>query len=132
MTQKNQYGLSRDIPADVKRAVRQACGYGCVICGSAIIEYEHVEPTFENAREHDPDGITLLCPQCHGKVTRKFLSKQTVQNAMLHPKCKEQGYANEFFDIGRTHPRLVFAGTTIEKTPVPIQVRDIPLFQVQK
>jgi hypothetical protein len=132
MTQKNQYGLSRDIPADVKRAVRQACGYGCVICGSAIIEYEHVEPTFSEAREHDARAITLLCPQCHAKVTRGFLSKQAVQGAMREPRCMDQGFANEFFDIGRTHPRLVFAGMTIEETQIPIQVSGEALFQVQQ
>lgn len=105
---KNKYGLSRDIPADVKRAVRQACGYGCIICGAAIVEYEHVDPPFPEAREHDPRAIALLCPQCHAKVTRGFLAKQTVKEALLDPVCKKKGYASEFFDIGRTHPKLVF------------------------
>lgn len=132
MPQRNPHGLSRDIPADVKRAVRHACGYGCVICGCAIVEYEHVDPPFNEAREHDPRSITLLCPQCHAKVTRGFVSKQTVQEAMLNPRCRNQGYANEFFDIGRTHPTLVFAGMTIAETAIPIQVRGIALFQVQE
>lgn len=33
MTENNKYGLTRDIPEDVKRKVRKRCGFGCVICG---------------------------------------------------------------------------------------------------
>ena len=75
MGKKNKYDLNRDIPNLVKRQVRQSCGFGCVICGASIIDYEHVDPIFAEAKEHDPEKITLLCPQHHAKVTRGFLSK---------------------------------------------------------
>jgi len=127
---KNKYGLSRDIPADIKRAVRQACGFGCVICGTAIVEYEHIDPPFSEARVHDPYHIALLCPQCHAKVTRGFLSKQTVKKARSNPLCKQKGYSSEFFDIGQTHPKLVFAGSTIVNTLIPVMVQQIALVQV--
>lgn len=52
----NQFGLSRDIPEAVKRQVRQRDGFGCIICGSAIIEYEHFEPEFHAAKFHSVDG----------------------------------------------------------------------------
>ncbi|WP_140145769.1 HNH endonuclease, partial [Vibrio parahaemolyticus] len=81
MSDKNKHGLSRYIPEDVKRKVRQKCGYGCVVCGTAIVEYEHVDPEFSEAKEHDPDKIVLLCSQCHAKVTRKFLSKESIKLA---------------------------------------------------
>src|SRR5664280_824966 len=105
----NQHGLRRTIPPDIKRLVRVNAGFGCVICGSSIVDYEHVDPTFANAREHNPDCITLLCIQHHGKVTRGFLSKESVKVAMRDPCCKRQGYSNEFFDIGRTFPRVTVA-----------------------
>jgi hypothetical protein len=129
---QNQYGLSRDIPAAIKRQVRKACGFGCVVCGGSIIDYEHVDPPYVEAREHDPEKITLLCPQCHAKVTRGFLSKQTVKEAMRDPLCKKRGYASEFLDIGRVHPKVVFAGVTLTNCQVPIEVRGIPLFAVKE
>lgn len=49
----NKHGLSRTIPEPVKREVRQACGFGCVFCGHALVEYEHVDPLFADARLHD-------------------------------------------------------------------------------
>jgi hypothetical protein len=127
----NKYGLSRDIPAEVKRAVRQRCGFGCVICGSGIIQYEHVDPEFPDATEHNPDHITLLCPQCHAKVTTGFWSKQKVKDAMGEPKCKIQGYSREVFDIGKGHPMLQFGGVVLKNCLIPIQVRERELFKIE-
>ncbi len=53
---KNKYGLSRDIPPSVKLQVRRACSFGCVICGASIT-YEHIDPPFTEAHEHDPEKI---------------------------------------------------------------------------
>lgn len=128
---KNRHGLSRDIPEPVKRSVRQACGFGCVICGSSIVEYEHVEPEFPDAQAHDPAGIALICPQCHSKVTTGLWSKAKVKTAMLAPRCKQTGFANEAFDIGVGHPSIAFGGLTLKNCEIPVQVRDLPLFQIK-
>lgn len=34
---------SRNIPLPIQREVRQRCGFGCVICGMPLYEYEHME-----------------------------------------------------------------------------------------
>lgn len=128
----NKYGLSRDIPEPVKRIVRQNCGFGCVICGSSIIEYEHVEPDFSESRVHDPNHITLLCPQCHSKVTTGFWSKEKVKEAMLNPRSKQLGYSNEIFDFGVTHPAIIFGGATLTCCQIPIEVRGQPLFKIEE
>lgn len=70
MAATNRYGLSRAIPADVKRLVRQQCGFGCVSCGCLIYDYEHFAPPWSDAQHHDPDGIALLCPTCHSRKER--------------------------------------------------------------
>jgi hypothetical protein len=51
---KNRFGLTRDVPADIARIIRKECGFGCLICGDGFYDYEHIDPTFNNAREHDP------------------------------------------------------------------------------
>jgi hypothetical protein len=129
---RNKYGLSRYIPPNVKREVRKRCGFGCVVCGVSIIEYEHIDPPFAEAKEHDPDKIALLCPQHHSKVTRQFLSKQTVKKALEDPFCKKSGYANEMFDIGQTHPKIIFAGQTLTNCQIPIEVKGMPLFEIKE
>jgi hypothetical protein len=91
-----------------------------------------VDPEFSEAKEHDPHAITLLCPQHHAQCTRGFLSKDSVKKAMLDPACKTRGYANEFLNIGRTNPKLVFAGQTFINTRVPIEVKGVPLIKTEK
>ena len=127
----NKHGLSRDIPDPIKRIVRQSCGFGCVICGSGIIEYEHFAPEFSDATAHDPTGIALLCPQCHSKVTTKFWSKSKVKEAAAAPACLKSGFTREVFDIGDGHPSLKFGGLTLLNCPTPITVGGKPLFSIQ-
>ena len=111
MSDMNKYGLSRNIPIPIKRSIRQDCGFGCVLCGNAIFQYEHIDPEFADAIEHDPEKIALLCGSCHDKVTRGIWSKQKVKEARTNPICKQQGFSSfslavsnaEFFiEIGQT------------------------------
>ena len=92
---KNKHGLSRYIPAKVRETIRKDAGFGCVFCGCVLVEYEHIEPEFHNALEHDPERMTILCPLCHDKVTKKILSKNQVWSAKENPKGLEQGYVND-------------------------------------
>ncbi|MFK4784553.1 hypothetical protein [Fusobacterium sp. MFO224] len=98
----NKYGLSRNIPEKIKKVVRQKSGFGCVICGAVPYEYEHVNPEFKNAKEHDSSCITLLCPNCHSKVTKKIISKEKVKKHMESPynlKYKEEFIKGYEFEI---------------------------------
>ena len=56
---KNRFGLSRYIPEDIKRLVRQNSKFGCVVpgCRISFYEYEHILPEFKDARAHDPEKI---------------------------------------------------------------------------
>lgn len=121
MGNKNKHGLSRDIPAAVKREVRQRCGFGCAICGLAIIQYEHIDPEFSEAQEHDPNKITALCGACHDKVTRGVWSKEKVIRHNEKPKCVEDGFASDFFDTGQELPIVVFGDTEWKDTPTIIE-----------
>jgi len=129
---KNKYGLSRNIPTDIEREIRKVCGFGCVLCGASIIEYEHVDPPFAEAQEHDPRKITLLCPRHHSLSTRGFLSKETIKKGMEEPFCKKIGYACEELDVGKAHPTIVFGGVTLRNCQIPITVMDVRLFEVKE
>ena len=128
---RNQFGLSRSIPEDIKRQVRQRCGYGCVLCGGAIVEYEHVRPEFAKARVHNPQGIALLCPTCHAKKTRNFLSTKRVLEAMERPAAKERGFAFSDLEDHKTHPYIILGGMILRNCPTPVEVRGIPLIRIE-
>ncbi|MHA7883495.1 HNH endonuclease [Nitratireductor rhodophyticola] len=119
---KNRYGLGRDIPADVARAVRQRDGFGCVVCGNAIIDYEHFAPEFKDAKEHNTDGIVLLCVMCHGLKTRGRLSSQSISDAMKSPKALQRGFSFGPFDVGSKHPELILGNVVARNVPVLLQI----------
>jgi hypothetical protein len=79
-------------------AVRQECGFGCVVCGEAICQYEHVDPEFCDATEHLVPNIALLCGTCHEKVTTGFLTKHRVKKARVTPLARQQGFARTYLE----------------------------------
>lgn len=110
-TEPNKHGLSRYIPADVRREVRQRCGFGCVRCGNPIIQYEHFDPPYNEAKEHNSEGITLLCGSCHDKKTRGLISVESIRSFNSQPKSLEVGFNREVFDITSSNQVIKFSGT---------------------
>ena len=88
---KNKHGLSEYVPEPVARAVRQRCGFGCVVCGCALIEYHHFDPPFESALAHLASGITLLCPQCHTRASRGMMGDKQIRECNANPFCRRAG-----------------------------------------
>lgn len=73
-----------DIPAGVKRAVRQRCGYGCVICGLPLYTYEHIDP-YASVLEHDEGNLTLLCDRHQRESTNGLLPKEEIARSNRDP-----------------------------------------------
>lgn len=53
------------------------------MCRSGFYTYEHIQPLFKDAQNHDPDEICCLCGSCHLAVTLGRLSKESVKSAYL-------------------------------------------------
>ena len=99
MGRMNKHGLSDEIPGPRKRIIRQRAGFGCVICGLAFGTYHHFSPKFEDARDHDPDGIVFLCAGCHGRADVGWICEETVRFHAVNPKPLEQGFSFGPFDM---------------------------------
>jgi len=131
MSSTNQYGLSRYIPLEIKRAVRQKCGFGCVVCGSAIYQYHHFDPPFNEAKQHNPNGITLLCGNCHDYLTKNIWSIDKLEKHNNDPKCLESGFSFGVFDIGSTPPVIKFGPNTFINTAETINVYGTPILMIE-
>jgi trigger factor len=119
------------------REVRQRCGFGCIICGCPIYEYDHILG-WANVKRHKVDEITLLCDSHHRAKTAGFLPNDLVIEANRTPYNLRQGlttpyglyyYGEEFrIDLGsvliggdqRGHPKVCEA----------IRIDDQPLFWI--
>jgi hypothetical protein len=129
-TAKNRHGLPRAIPESVKLIVRRRCGFGCVICGIGLYEYEHFAPEYKDAHVHDADGITLLCPNHHTQKTVGRLSIERVVSANQHPEAVRRGYANDTIDFSATNPSVELGSMEFQNVEVLLQIIDEPILSI--
>jgi hypothetical protein len=80
---------NREIPLPMKREIRQRCGFGCVLCGMPLYEYEHMLG-FAQVQRHVAEEITLLCDQHHRERTSGLLPIEEVIKANGTPSTLEQ------------------------------------------
>lgn len=73
-----------DIPENMKRVIRQRCGFGCVICGVPLYEYHHMLK-WSVTKRHVVSEITLLCKLHHTEATTDLLPEEMVREANLSP-----------------------------------------------
>ncbi|EPV3657267.1 HNH endonuclease [Citrobacter sedlakii] len=130
MAKVNKFGLSRNIPASVKREVRKRCGFGCVICACPIIEYEHIDPPFHLAKEHLVESIALLCPNCHAKVTKRLYPKDKVKKALLNPAAFNKGVTSLIHEFDSGFPVIKFGGSTFYECNIPLVVRNENILEI--
>jgi len=93
------------IPPEIKRTVRERCGYGCVLCGAQPYDYDHIVE-YEIVKCHEADNLTLLCKHHHGEKTLKNLPREEIVKANASPHNLK---------INSTKPRLLYySGKSVE------------------
>ncbi|WP_199506814.1 MULTISPECIES: HNH endonuclease signature motif containing protein [unclassified Psychrobacter] len=128
----NKHGLSRTIPTEVKRTVRRQDGYGCVICGKMLVDYEHIDPLFCDALEHHPDHIALLCSEHHDEVTRRILPKRIVKESKANPYCKKRGFANSSYFPHPEDIKIKCGNSYFEDTKKIIEINGKPIIWIEE
>jgi hypothetical protein len=81
------------IPDPVKREVRQRCGFGCVVCGLPLYEYDHIIP-YSIEKDHRPENLVLLCDQHHREKTSGLLPQGELDEARDNPHNLRQGFSS--------------------------------------
>jgi hypothetical protein len=85
----------RNIPLPIQREIRQRCGFGCVICGLPLYEYEHMLG-WTNVQRHVANEITLLCDQHHREKTGGLLPIEAVTQANASPYNLREGTSKPY------------------------------------
>lgn len=83
------------IPSSIKREVRQRCGFGCVICGCPIYDYDHLYG-YNDEQGHIVDEITLLCPTHHREKTNGLITLDMVERANENPFNLRKGVSTPY------------------------------------
>jgi trigger factor len=125
---------SRNIPLPIQRAIRQRCGFGCVICGLPLHEYEHMLG-WSNVKRHVADEITLLCDKHHREKTGGLLPLKLVQKADKNP-YNLRSFVSRQYDLHYTGDecevvigsnRFTTKDTGYGKLLIPLSIDDTPL-----
>ncbi|MCA9803321.1 MAG: hypothetical protein KC777_15230 [Cyanobacteria bacterium HKST-UBA02] len=106
----NRYGIGRSVSKSLKKQVREECGFGCVLCGAALCEYDHFDPPFEALKTaHSASGLAMLCDNHHKRKNRGLIEDSEVREAREHPRAKAQGFIreDEFFRQGKANTILL-------------------------
>lgn len=123
------------IPESIKREVRQRCGFGCVICGLPLYEYEHMLE-WATVKRHVAKEITLLCREHHGQKTNGLLPVEAVIQADKKPYNLKEGVSKSLLlnYSGNTDISFKFGDSILPypKLPegsyvYPIVIDDIPI-----
>jgi hypothetical protein len=77
MPSKKHPSSTRNIPEAIQREVRKRCGFGCVVCGCPIYEYDHIWG-YRRGHAHIAKEITLLCDLHHKEKTNRLLPSAAV------------------------------------------------------
>jgi hypothetical protein len=134
LNQTTENPTSRNIPLPIQRGIRQRCGFGCVICGLPLYEYEHMEG-WANVKRHLPEEITLLCDKHHKEKTNGLLPIEEVREADANPYNLREGVSKPYdlhfkgevaeISIGSNEFSTIYQG--YGTIMVPISVDDTPL-----
>jgi trigger factor len=122
------------IPEEVKREIRQRCGFGCVICGHPIYEYEHMEE-YAKVKRHVAAEMTLLCPNHHSEKTKGLMPSFIVKEANKKPYNLRRKHSNNYglYYYGDNVDVLISdIGFTADKSDfIPILINDTPIILVK-
>lgn len=95
MTEEASLPTSRNIPLSIQREVRQRCGFGCIICGLPLYDYDHLLG-WANIHRHVADEITLLCDQHHREKGTGLLPQATIEAANRSPHNLQAGISKPY------------------------------------
>lgn len=126
----NKHGLARRIPSEIKKQIRKDDGYGCVICGNILVDYEHIDPLFCDATEHDPEKMALLCSTHHDQVTRKVLPKRIIKEHKKNPYCKSRGYAHSNYYPNPEDVKIKLGNSYLENTKIILAIDEKPIIWI--
>ncbi|SIT00720.1 HNH endonuclease [Salimicrobium salexigens] len=121
---------SRYIPQPLKRDVRKEAHFGCVLCGSPIIEFHHIQP-FHQVKEHTKENLVPLCPEHHHRADCSEIPVSKIESAKNNPFNKNKEFiSKDFFLSSYTDLRMRVGSNVYIRTPKILVIDDFPLITV--
>lgn len=118
---------NRYIPLPLKREIRRDAAFGCVMCGSPIIEFHHIEP-FHKVNEHTKENLVALCPEHHHRADCGEIPVSIVTKFKENPVNKKKNFVSKDFFLSNYNDMKTRVGSNIYiRTPKILVVDKCPL-----
>lgn len=118
---------NRHIPLPLKREIRKEGFFGCVICGSPIIEFHHIKP-FHKVNKHTKENLVALCPEHHHRADCGEIPVSIVTKFKENPVNKEKSFISKDFFLSNYNDIKTRVGSnTYIRTPKILVVDECPL-----
>lgn len=121
-------GENRNIPAAVRRSLRQEVGFGCPVqgCGNPYLTYHHFDPEWHIEHHHDPPRMIALCQQHHDKAGVGTFSVEQLRE-MKATAQQRQGDVAGRFDWMKRDLLVIAGGNAYYENTYAIVLGDEPL-----
>lgn len=118
------------IPEPLKRELRQEAYFGCVFCGSPIIEYHHIEQ-YHIVKCHEKSNLVVLCPIHHHRANCGEIFMEKVIEAKYNPFNQHSKFVGQDFFLKEYDKLRIKAGSNIFKNiKVLVEIDKKPLLTV--
>lgn len=121
--------ISRDIPADVERQLRQEAGFGCCVCGHPFYEYHHIIE-FSSRPHHNPTDMMVLCPNHHHEATVEAITVQQQRSYKNSPYNIQKGFTEGLLVNNQDTFGFELGGNQIVGKQFKLVVDDVCLFSI--
>lgn len=121
--------LPRTPPLAVKRQLRREAGFGCVVDGNPIFQYQHIVP-WAVETHHRPEDMTVLCLECHDKATKGILSIEAQREYKANPYNLRHQSVSGRLQFPKMSPAFQIGGSTYSDCDTILEIRGSPVVQV--
>jgi len=101
------------------------------MCGKAFYHYDHFDPEFADATEHNADGITLLCAEHHDEKNRNRSTIEMVQDANANPKAITLGQAAGSMNFPSAETMVQIAGAEFRAPESLLSIDGVSVLSVK-
>ncbi len=113
---------NRNPPPAVREQLRKEVGFGCPVCGSPYLTFDHFDPPWEVEHHHDPARMIALCWSCHAEA-RSYTTEQL--RALKKPK--DGVSVGERFKWRRDKLVVVCGALAVHEASIAVLWRDAPI-----
>ena len=125
--------LSRNIPVNVKKILREEVNFVCPVpdCLNPYLEWHHFDPPWSKMKHHNPEGMIALCCEHHIQADNGAFTDNQLFSFKKNAK-KLNKLTSGKFNWMRNKLLIVVGGNFYWETPIIFKYRCFPIIWFER